>query len=111
MVSGAKLGWLSTLKYSTRSCSFQRSVKWKYFETCTSQTAVLGSRSTFFPPFPKVGRAQVGPKVAQLAFRAAVDRNAAGLSQLTLFADARAGIRVIRIKTRHKRAAILSDSR
>src|SRR5437870_12567929 len=86
MVSGAKLGWLSTLKYSTRSCSFQRSVKWKYFETCTSQTAVLGSRSTFFPTFPKVGRAQVGPKVAQLAFRAAVDRNAAGLSQLTHFA-------------------------
>src|SRR6266850_1702338 len=60
MLSGAKLGWLRTLKYSARSWSFQRSVKLKYLEIWTSQLEVFGSRSTFLPTLPNV------PKIAGL---------------------------------------------
>src|SRR5882762_4052125 len=60
MLSGAKLGWLRTLKYSARSWSFQRSVKLKYLEICTSQLEVFGSRRTFLPTLPNV------PKIAGL---------------------------------------------
>src|SRR5579872_5355199 len=34
VLSGAKLGWFSTLKYSTRSCILSRSVKLMYFDNC-----------------------------------------------------------------------------
>jgi DNA-binding transcriptional LysR family regulator len=37
IVSGAKFGWLSTLKYSPRSWSFQRSVMEKYLEAEDSE--------------------------------------------------------------------------
>src|SRR5205814_645702 len=60
MLSGAKFGWLRTLKYSPRSWSFQRSVKLKYLESWTSQLEVFGSRRAFLGTLPNV------PKIAGL---------------------------------------------
>src|SRR2546421_4556608 len=60
VLSGAKFGWLRTLKYSARSWSLQRSVKLKYLESWTSQLEVFGSRRTFLPTLPNV------PKIAVL---------------------------------------------
>ena len=48
------------LKYSARSCSFQRSVSEIYFDNCRSQSDVRGNRNGFFPIFPNV------PKIAGL---------------------------------------------
>src|SRR5262250_2668067 len=86
MLSGAKFGGFRTLKYSARSCSFQRSVKLKYLESCRSQSDVRGKRRAFLPTLPNVGSAQVGEKVAHPVLRAAVVSNAATLSQLLHFA-------------------------